>query len=487
MGDSTNLTLVTVRGTFWSFAAKYSGKTLSFVSTIILAWLLTTYDFGLAGYALLIIGFLEVFQDMGVGPALIFLDENPDATDTAFWLSILTGTGLFLVTWLIAPFVGTFFNDLRAVPMTRVVGLVFPISSLSNVHASLLQKKLQFGRHFIPEFVRAISKGIISIVLALLGFGAWSLVLGLVGGRLLGVIAYWKTYPWRPSLRFDRRYAGKLLGYGFDIIVLSAVGALLANVDYLFVGRFLGTVALGIYKLAFIIPDYLINQITDVLGGVIFPVFTKVRDEVHTLSQAFVSTVRYIALISIPLGLGLALVAEPLVLTFFSEKWIEAIPVIRAISIYALVDSVAYGSGAIFKAQGKVRLITIMAVVRTLLMIPSIWWALSTYGTIVAVAWTQVGVVLISRSIKMIIVWRIIRYPVRDALKPYLTMGLSGILMSAVVIAVMIWLEAASPLLQLVATVFAGGLFYSGGVWLLERDLVLDTILILKKSLNLRK
>ncbi len=487
MSDSTTLAVVTVRGTFWSFAAKYSGKTLSFISTIILAWLLTQDDFGLAGYALLIIGFLEVFQDMGVGPALIYLEENPNATDTAFWLSILTGIGLFAITWMIAPLAGTFFSDPRAVPLTRAVGLAFPVSSLSNVHASLLQKNLKFGRHFVPELIRSAGKGIISIVLALLGFGAWSLVLGLVGGRLLGALAYWKAYPWRPSLRFHRQYANKLLSYGFDIILLSAVGALLANVDYLFVGRFLGTVALGVYKLAFIIPDYLINQITSVLGGVIFPVFTKVRDQAQTLNQAFIATVRYVTLISVPLGLGLALVAEPLILTFFSEKWEAAIPVIRAISIYALVDSVAYGSGAIFKAQGRVRLITIMAVVRTLLMIPALWWSLTTFGTIEAVAWTQVGVVFVARVIKMVVVWWIIRYPIGEALKPYITMGLSGILMSLVIYLILMLTPTYSPILQLSVTVAAGGVIYAGGVWLLERELVLDTIKVLKSSLSRQK
>jgi len=486
--DSNNLAVTTVRGAFWGYAANYSGKTLSFFSTIVLAWLLTRDDFGLAGYALVVISILEVMQDLGVGPALIYIEENPDATDTAFWLSIITGVGLFLITWWVSPTVGRFFSEPRAVSLTRALGLAFPISSFSTVHASLLQKKLRFGRHFIPELSRSISKGLVSIILALLGFGAWSLVLGLVAGRTLSVIAYWIVMPWRPTLRFERNYAKKLLTYGFDIISLNAVGALLSNIDYILIGRFLGTIALGVYKLAFIIPEYLINQITSVLGGVIFPIYTKLRDDAQMLNQAFIETVRYVAFVVIPMGLGLALVAEPMVLTFFSEKWQEAIPIIRAISIYAMVNSLGYGTGAIFKAQGKVKYITILAIVRVLVMIPFTWYAIHTFGTIEAVAWAQVGVVFISRFIKMSVVWMIVRFSVRAVLKIFVTMGMFGIVMSFGVYGVLLILDSCHSLVQLIVGILVGAIIYVGGFWIFDHKFLLSTAQVIKNALkSLRK
>jgi O-antigen/teichoic acid export membrane protein len=263
---------------------------------------------------------------------------------------------------------------------------------------------------------------------------------------------------------------------------LNTIGALLSNVDYIFIGRFLGTAALGVYKLAFIIPEYLINQITSVLGGVIFPVYAKVRDDAKILNQAFIETVRYVSFVTIPLGFGLALVSEPLVLTFFSEKWVEAIPIIRAISIYALVDSLGYGTGAIFKAQGKVKYITMLAIVRVLIMIPLTWLAIHFYGTIEAVAWAQVVVVLLSRSIKLSVVWNIVRFSVRSILKIFVTMSFYGVIMSSAVYGTLLALDASHSLIQLVASILIGAVVYIGGFWIFDREFVYSTIRIVKET-----
>ena len=157
MDDSQlNLTRATLRGTLWTYLSYYSGKLLVFISTVILARLLLKEDFGVAGYAVVVIGMLEVLSDMGVGPALIYHRDEPEAADTAFWLSLFLGTALFALTWLLAPFAGTFFNDERAIPVTRGLALTFPLSALSNVHRALLSKELTFGRKFAPSVMQMV-------------------------------------------------------------------------------------------------------------------------------------------------------------------------------------------------------------------------------------------------------------------------------------------------------------------------------------------
>src|SRR3712207_1397977 len=123
---------VTIRGTMWVYLSTYSGKLLVFLSTVILARLLSKEDFGVAGYALVAISFLDVMSDMGIGPALIFHRADPEVSDTAFWLNLGFAAALFGATWLAAPLVGVLFNDQRAVDVTRVLGLTFPITALGN-------------------------------------------------------------------------------------------------------------------------------------------------------------------------------------------------------------------------------------------------------------------------------------------------------------------------------------------------------------------
>jgi len=192
----------TIHGTLWMYASFYSGRLVIFVSTIVLARLLTQEDYGVAGYALVFIAFLDVIGDLGIGAALIYHRDDPEATHTGFWLNLGTGLGLFVLTWLAAPLVGEFYHDPRAVGVTRALAASFPISALGNMHSMLLYKQLAFGRRFVPNLVRNAGKGAIAILLALLGFGPWSLIWSQVAGTALAVIAFWWAVPWRPTFHF---------------------------------------------------------------------------------------------------------------------------------------------------------------------------------------------------------------------------------------------------------------------------------------------
>ncbi|MCA9924242.1 MAG: lipopolysaccharide biosynthesis protein [Anaerolineales bacterium] len=472
--NELNFAKTTVKGTFWTYASHYGGKLLVFVSTTILARLLTQEDFGIVGFALVVISFLYVLNDLGIGSALIYYADDPDAPHTGFWLGLLMGIVLFGITWLIAPLAGTFFHDARAVPVTRALGSTFPIIALGNVHESLLHKNLAFRRKFIPDVTKMTSKGLTSIILALLGFSFWSMVAGQIVGAVVLVIAYWYTLPFRPQFRFNQKLVRPLLSYGSGIVAVNAIAILLTNADYLFVGRFLGAAALGVYTLAFRIPDMLIIQFCTVVGKVLFPVYAKMRDNKRSLQNAFLMTMRYVSLVTVPLGLGMALVAEPFVLTFFTDKWAEAIPVMRAISIYALFFSLAYNAGSVYKAEGRPMLLTKLALIRAAMLMPALWWAASGPGTITAVGWTHAAVALVAGTLNLVVAGRILQTPfskIVATLRPAVT---GGIIMSLGVTAVLAATASLIPLLQLILAVAVGGGLYLGFLWISEHELRLQ-------------
>ncbi|MEW6716756.1 MAG: lipopolysaccharide biosynthesis protein [Chloroflexota bacterium] len=479
---SERLELVTIRGTFWTYASQYSGKILRFLTTVVLAWLLSKEDIGLAGFALVVINFLDVLSDLGVGMALIYHRDHPLTADTSFWISIGAGFSLFGLTWLIAPYAGAFFNDMRSVSLTRVLALTFPITAFGNVHSALLRKELEFGRKFIPDTVGSLAKGLFSILLAFMGFGAWSIVLGQVGSSIVSVFVYWMVLPWRPTFRLVREVARKLLSYSVGIISIDTLGVLLLNVDYLIVGRYLGAAALGVYTLAFRLPEVAIKQFCGTLSRVIFPVYAKLRDEPRKLNQAFLKTMRYVSIVTIPLGLGLALVAEPVVLTFFSKKWIEAVPVTRAISIYSLVISLAFNAGDILKAQGRLAVMTNLALLRAAILIPALWWAATVIGSLTAVGWMQTAIAVITSSINLIVACRLFNTPFVKMLDSFRPAAISGVVMSLVVWGVLMVLKEASPVFQLLASVGLGGVTYVGFLWVIQRELAIETSNLLRSA-----
>ncbi|GAB4535856.1 MAG: lipopolysaccharide biosynthesis protein [Anaerolineales bacterium] len=474
MSHVSRLSRATLWGTFWSYASFYSGKIMVFVSTIILARLLSEEDFGVAGYALVVISFLQVMSDLGTGQAVIYHRDHPDAPDTGFWLSIGLGALLFILTWAVAPLVGMFFHNPRAIPVTRVLGVIFPITAIGNMHDVLLRRDLSFGRKFIPDFATAFSKGLGSIGLAFAGLGAWSLIWGQVIGRITGAITLWRIYPWRPRLRFNPGLARALLSYGINLMVVSALGMLIANADYLLIGRYMDAAALGIYTLAFRLPDLLVMQFCYIIGRVIFPVYATLRSEPDALCKGFINTARYVSLITVPLGLGMMLIARPLVLTFFTSKWEAAIEPMRSIAIYALALSLAYNVGDVYKAQGRPQILTYISLGRLAILLPGLWWAVTRMQSIAAVGWTHAVIAILTGIFELSLASRLLHTPLREIIAAILPALTAGAFMSLATQSALLLSAALSPWLQLTLSVLVGGAAYLGILWFTQHQLISD-------------
>jgi len=426
---------------------------------------------------------LEIFNGFGLLPAVIYFDDERKTANVAFWIAQFVGAILFIVTWNIAPLVGTFFNDIRAVPVIRLLAFNFPITALRIVHDALLQKELAFSRWIIPDLILSIGKGIISIVLAVLGYGVWSLVVGYIIGNILSVIAFWLVMPWRPSFNIDQRLLRPLFSYGTNIISWEFLNVILNESDYLLVGHYLGSVALGIYTMAFRIPDMLIIQFNYTISRVIFPTFTKVKDNNQILAAVFLNTLKYMTLITTPLGIGMAIIARPLVLVVLSEKWIDVYPVLQAIAIYATMLSLSHHAGDIYKAQGRPIIVVQISAVRALMLVPGLWWATSFQKSIISVGWVHVIVATLAAIVSLAIASRMIKVSIKnilDALSPAFS---GAIVMAGVVWIVLNLLSTKLPIIQLVAGILTGALSYFLVLWILCRDVVMTSFRVLKGSL----
>lgn len=482
MGAASDTGNKALHGVLWTFLAYYGGKLLVLASTVVLARLLTKDDFGVAAFALTAISFLEVAASLGIGPALIYHREEPGAADTAFWLGMILSTLLCAATWLIAPLFGAFFHDPRAVPVVRALALTFPIQGLGNIHDVLLRKQLSFRRKFVPDVSRSAAKGVVSICLAVAGFGAWSLVIGQLAGVALGTIVLWIVHPWRPSFRFAMRMSRALLTYGVNIATVDALGIVLSNTDYLLVGRYIGAAALGIYTNAFRIPDMVIMQFCSLISRVIFPLYSQMRDDPKALPRSFLITTRYVALITVPLSLGMLLVARPLILVVFGARWEEAVPVLQAIAIYAMMLSLAYNAGDAYKAQGHPEILSRLSFFRILVLIPGLYWAASHAKSIQLVGWTHAVVAFVFGLITLVAASRLLHTRLRDlavALRPAF---LAGAVMSLAVFAIMRSMPHAGNLAQLGTAVAVGGAVYTMTLWVLERRVAVETVEILRRA-----
>lgn len=473
-----------VQGTAVRYLIFFSSKLLLFISTAILARLLTKDDFGVVGFALTTINFLDVISSFGVGPALIYYPESERTSSTAFWANLIISFGIFGLAWLIAPVVSLYFRDPRATDVIRILSLTYPISSIGDTYGTLLAKKLSFNRTFWPEFLRAMTKGLSSIGFAIAGFGAWSLIIGQICGEAVATVVYWYSLSWRPAFIVEMATLKSLLEYGIKYVGADLVSIVLLNLDYLLVGRFLGTEALGVYTLAFRLPDLVVLQFARSLSSVIFPIYSKMRGIPESMARGFFMTTRYISLITVPLGLGLALVARPFTQIVFTQKWIEAVPAIQGIAIYSLLLSLSYNAGGAYKASGRPQINTWTGLFRLTLLLPTLWWAVSVAQSIVAVSWMHALVALIGTALNLYVAARILKLPLWELGRALFPSLVSGFLMSGVVLGFLTLADGAGAWVQLICSILLGGLTYIGSLWLFQRDVIPDAIQILQGVLK---
>jgi O-antigen/teichoic acid export membrane protein/glycosyltransferase involved in cell wall biosynthesis len=359
-----------LRGTAWTGASQLTGKLLFFLSTLLLARLLDQEDFGVAAYAITVTALVAAVPSLGLAPALIHYRDDEEILSTGFWLGLAAAVVVFLAVWMLAPLTEQFFGDPRAVGVTRALALLFPIEALRNVHAALLRRRLAFRLRFVPEFVQSLTKGGVAIAMAIAGFGAWSLIGGSLAGAAAGAVAYWRVTSWRPTWRFDLAAARKLLPFGGHVVTVDLLGAFVRNLDYLLVGRFLGATVLGVYVLAFRIPDLLIRNLSRTLGQVLLPVYATVKDDPEAIRDTFTASMSYLFALTAPLAVGMAILAEPLVSTLFSEKWLDVAPVIPPICLYALFISLSFNLGDLYKALGRPEVLSRISFARACLAAP---------------------------------------------------------------------------------------------------------------------
>jgi lipopolysaccharide exporter len=429
----------------WAAASYAGGRLLVFVATLVLARILVPDEFGLVAFALAVIHYLEYLTDLGLGAALIYRSdaEDPRVSSTAFWIGICGGLVLFAVSWFIAPLLGEIGPDERVVPLFRVLALYFLFTALGKAHEYRLRRSLEFRKLFWPQFLGGLTKGVVSIVLAVEGSGAWSLIIGQLAGALCQSAALWSVHRWRPTFTISRRHVRPMLRFGLGIVAVGVLGQGARNFDYLVVGAKLGAVALGIYYLAFRLPELVILSGFQVANEVLFPFYARLREGAaegaEELRRGYLETVRLGSMVAFPAAFAMAALAVPLVLTLYGEEWRSAAAPLALIAIWAGVASLASMPGAVLKALGRSWLLLATGIMQIAILFPALWVAAD--FSITAVAAAQVVAQTLCLALLGVVIGRILGIPWHATF----TAGAPALALSALMAAALYPLGTALP------------------------------------------
>lgn len=372
-----------VTGISWVTLYIYVVRIIGFLTTLILAKLLTPEDFGLVAIGVLVIEMTMIFGKFGIGQALIYRKEQIEpAANAAFFLVL--GFNLLLVTGIIlgAPLIGHFFENSAVVPIVVWLSLTMLPNAVKIIPTVLLEKELKFKRLVLPEVLPALVSAIGSVIAALLGAGVWSLVVRQLLYSFLGLILLWWISPIKIRFEFDWKIFREIIDYGKHMITASLLLLVLYNIDNMIVGKIVGTTALGFYVLAFRIANLPVQEGSHVISKVMFPVFSKIQHDREALSAGFLKVIKFVSAFCAPISIGMALYTPDLIRIIYGEKWLAAIVPLQILTAYGFIRALGVPGGEIMKSIGKPKFITFTVLIMLGTILPFVIPVARQYGII---------------------------------------------------------------------------------------------------------
>lgn len=323
---------------------------------VVLARLLGPEAFGLIGLATIVIGFGDLFVDIGLGPAIV---QRKTITErhvrAAFTLSVSGGLLLSLITFSVAPFAAQLMGDEELIPIIECLALTFLFSGGGVVARSLLKRKLNFRSVLVVDLGSyVIGYGGLGITMALLGYGVWSLVIAsLVQAGLGAVIAYWLSYHslW---LLFSWHETRELVRFGSGLTLARLINYCAVKGDYFIVGRTLGAGPLGLYTRAYQLMKTPLTHLVKVLVDVLFPALSKIQDDPPRLRRVFLQSVATIVFCTAPLVGTIVILAPEVVIGLYGEKWTGAIVPLQILGATGICRALYNAASAFVRAHGDV-------------------------------------------------------------------------------------------------------------------------------------
>ncbi len=346
-----------------SSAAVALAKTLRygfvFLVQIVLVNLLDPADFGLVRYVTIITGLLNLLNEAGLNTAIVQKKRlQADDLGPVFTACLLFSMALYLAVWALSTPLSHFLGEARLRPMLITAAAVVPLGAASVIQRALLQRRLQFGRLSVIELAGGIAGASGSLVLAIMGFGAWSLVWGTVIYSALSTALCAVLAPRiLPSARGMWRTA-PIFFFGLGIVVQRLLDFASGNIDYLVVGKAFGATTLGVYGIAYDIVTLPQTALGVVLYVVAMSAFARFQDDNARLESAFLNMTLVVAVAATPLLVLSGVMAGDLVsaLTILrpSDKWAAAAQYLRVLAPVGLLYSYSSYPGAVWIAKGRI-------------------------------------------------------------------------------------------------------------------------------------
>lgn len=351
-----NLKGKTFSSIIWTTTQKVLVLFIQFVSGIILARLLTPDDYGCIGMLVIFTSISSVFIDGGFGSALI-QKKNTTQEDysTVFYWNLVVSVFLYMILFVSAPYIASFYRMSTLSPVLRVQSLILIISALSAVQVNILKKEMKFREIALVTFLTSVIALAVTIVMAYMGFGVWALVVQFLLTALIPMFAYWIICRWIPKLLFSIRSFKELFSFGVFVLFTNFINNLGRSLEGLLIGHFYNSSTMGLYIKGKSLEGMAMTGVSDALNQVTFPLYSKYQDNKDELNVLIRQLTLSTAVIMFPFAFVLIIIAKPLFIILYSEKWLGSVPYFQILCLSGIAVALQGVNGIAITAIGLSR------------------------------------------------------------------------------------------------------------------------------------
>lgn len=370
-----------VRGVGWSFVDNIANSGITFLVGLVLARILTPAEYGVMAMVTIFIAISNSIVDSGFSNALIrkMKIERVDY-NTVFYFNLVVSLFLYLVLFLCAPAISTFFKEPILVDVMRVIGWILVVNALAIIPRTILVRNVDFKTQTKVSLIASLSSGAIGIGMALTGWGVWSLVGQQLSRQLLNTLFLWFFCRWRPLWEFSVQSFKELFGFGSKLMLSGLLTTIYNDIYSLVIGRCYSAADLGQYTRASQFNTIFSSNLTTVVQRVSYPVLSSIQNEEYRLREAYRRVIKVTMLVTFACMLGLAAVAKPLLVLLIGEKWLPAVYFLQIICFSGMLYPLHAINLNILQVKGRsdlfLKLEIIKKIIATVPIVIGIFWGI---------------------------------------------------------------------------------------------------------------
>jgi len=344
-----------------------------FIAGLILARILSPEEFGLVGMITVFVSISQSLSDGGFGDALIRKKDTVEADySTAFYFNLIASVLIFGLLWFTAPAVAGFYGRPELIEIERVLGITILINAFGIVQRTMLTKNVNFRMHMRVNLAASVISGVAAIVMALTGFGVWSLVWRSIIRSVISAAMLWYTNRWVPLAKFSRESFRSLFSFGSKLLLSNLIDAIYNNMFLLIIGKFYSASQLGFYTRADQFSRLVSKNLTGTVQRVSYPVLSQVQDENERLREGYRKIIMATMFVTFTLMLGMAAFSESMIVTLIGTKWLPAVEYLQLLCLTAMLYPLHALNVNIFNIKGRTDIILRLEIVKKLLAVPVI-------------------------------------------------------------------------------------------------------------------